>query len=78
MLYMSIALFFPYAVSLYYDEDPRPWIFPLLLSLLIGPMLVTAAPRENTAHGYVREQYTGWLALTVLRPYPAIQRTAWE
>ncbi len=74
MVYMSIALFFPYAVSMYYGEDPRPWIFPLLLSLLIGLMLLMRyrSPENTRPTEAMFVVATGWLALTVLGAIPFV------
>lgn len=74
MVYMSIALAFPYLVSVYYGEDPRPWIFPMLLSLISGVLLLMRyrSPENTRPTEAMFVVATGWLALTVLGAIPFV------
>jgi len=74
LAYMSIALFFPYAVSLYYGEDPRPWMFPLLLCLIIGLILLMRyrSPENTRPTEAMFVVATGWLVLTVMGAIPFV------
>ncbi|NLK25341.1 MAG: TrkH family potassium uptake protein [Euryarchaeota archaeon] len=47
--YLAIAFLIPLAVALFYEEDPRPWIYPLLLTASLGiPLLLRYQPSEMT------------------------------
>ncbi|HNX48341.1 MAG TPA: TrkH family potassium uptake protein [Methanomassiliicoccales archaeon] len=74
MLYMAIALVFPYAVALYYGEDPRPWIFPILLCLISGILLLMRyrSPENTRPTEAMFVVATGWLALTVMGAIPFV------
>ena len=74
MVYMSIALFFPYAVAMYYGEDPRPWIFPMLLCLISGLLLLMRyrSPENTRPTEAMFVVATGWLALTVMGAIPFV------
>ncbi len=74
MLYMAIALVFPYAVALYYGEDPRPWIFPILLCLISGILLLMRyrSPENTRPTEAMFVVATGWLALTVMGAVPFV------
>ena len=74
LVYMGIALMFPYIVSMIYHEDPRPWIFPLLLSLISGILLLMRyrAPENTRPTEAMFVVATGWLALTVMGSIPFV------
>jgi len=74
MLYMAIALMFPYLVAMYYGEDPRPWIFPILLSLISGMLLLMRyrSPENTRPTEAMFVVATGWLALTVIGAIPFV------
>lgn len=74
MIYMSIALVFPYLVASYYGEDPRPWIFPLLLCLISGLLLLLRyrSPENTRPTEAMFVVATGWLALTVMGAIPFV------
>ena len=74
MLYMSIALVFPYLVALYYGEDPRPWVFPFLLCLTSGLLLLMRyrSPENTRPTEAMFVVATGWLALTVMGAIPFV------
>ncbi|MCG7845192.1 MAG: hypothetical protein MIO90_07170, partial [Methanomassiliicoccales archaeon] len=74
MVYMSIALMFPYIVSIIYHEDPRPWIFPILLCMISGLMLLMRyrAPENTRPTEAMFVVATGWLALTVMGSIPFV------
>jgi len=47
--YLALAFLVPLATALFYDEDPRPWIYPLLLTASLGiPLLFRYQPSEAT------------------------------
>ena len=49
MLYMAIALLFPLAVAVIYGEDQRIWLFPFVLTLIVGgSLLLRFRPPEVT------------------------------
>ncbi len=74
LIYMTIALMFPYVVSIIYQEDTRPWLFPILLSFLSGTMLLMRyRPPETTRPTEAMFVVaTGWLALTVMGAIPFV------
>jgi len=72
--YLAIALILPYATALYYGEDPRPWMFPMLLMMFVSvPMLMRFKPPA-----YARPTETmfvvaiGWLAAMVIGAIPFV------
>lgn len=74
MIYMSIALLVPFIVSLIYHEDPRPWIFPILLSLISGILLLLRyrAPETTRTTEGMFVVSTGWLVISILGAIPYI------
>ena len=74
LVYMGIALIFPYIVSMIYHEDPRPWIFPMVLSLISGIILLLRyrSPENTRPTEAMFVVATGWLALTVLGAIPFV------
>jgi len=74
MLYMSIALFFPYIISVIYHEDPRPWIFPMLLCLISGILLMMRyrSPETTRPTEAMFVVSTGWLVITVMGAIPFV------
>ncbi|HSV42034.1 MAG TPA: hypothetical protein VLH13_01320, partial [Methanomassiliicoccales archaeon] len=74
MIYMSIALVFPYLVALYYGEDLRPWIFPIMLCFISGILLLMRyrSPENTRPTEALFVVATGWLALTVMGAIPFV------
>ena len=74
MVYMAIALIFPYAVAVYYGDDPRPWIFPMLLSFTSGLLLLMRyrSPEITRPTEAMFVVATGWLALTIIGAIPFV------
>lgn len=74
MVYMAIALVPPLLVCIYYHEDPRPWIFPILLSLLSGVMLLLRyrAPENTRPTEAMFVVSTCWLMLMVIGAIPYV------
>ncbi|NLX47763.1 MAG: TrkH family potassium uptake protein [Euryarchaeota archaeon] len=73
-LYMSIGLVFPYLVAIYYHEDPRPWVFPILLCLIIGLMLLMRyrSPENTRPTEAMFIVATSWLVLMVMGAIPFV------
>ncbi|MFP4170775.1 MAG: TrkH family potassium uptake protein [Methanomassiliicoccales archaeon] len=70
--YLCIALLFPYLTALYYGEDPRPWIFPILLMALISvPLLLRfKAPQQARPTETLFVVSMAWLATMVIGSIP--------
>ncbi|OPY34191.1 MAG: potassium transporter [Methanomassiliicoccales archaeon PtaU1.Bin124] len=46
--YLSLSMLLPLFVAIWYQEDVRPWIFPILLTLIIGTcLLIRYRPHER-------------------------------
>lgn len=73
-LYMAIAMFFPYLAALYFNDDPRPWLFPLLLTALIGAPLVLRykSPENTRPTEALFVVATAWFAVMVMGAIPFI------
>jgi len=74
MVYLSISLIVPYLVSLYYDEDPRPWLFPILLCFLIGLMLLLRyrSPEVTRPTEAMFIVATAWLVMAIMGAIPFV------
>ncbi|MHC1681077.1 MAG: TrkH family potassium uptake protein [Methanomassiliicoccales archaeon] len=74
MLYMSIALVFPLIIALQYDEDLRPWIFPILLCFISGILLLLRyrSPEMTRPTEAMFVVSTGWLAITIMGAIPFV------
>jgi len=72
--YISISFLVPMSVALFYGEDPRPWIYPWLLTTMVGIPLVlrykssvTTRPTEA-----ILVLTTGWFVATIFGAIPFV------
>jgi trk system potassium uptake protein TrkH len=74
MLYMAIALLFPLAVALYYGESDRVWVYPIILTTLVGAALVLRykAPETTRPTEGLFVVATGWFVVVVIGAIPFV------
>ncbi|MDW5562626.1 MAG: TrkH family potassium uptake protein [Methanomassiliicoccus sp.] len=72
--YLAIALILPLIVALIYNEDPRPWIYPIILCASLGaPLLLRFEAAQFTRPTAALFVVTmGWLIAMVLGAIPYI------
>ncbi len=70
--YLALAFIAPLATAIIYNEDPRPWIYPPLLSASIGlPLLLRYQAAEQTRPTMALFVVTtGWLVVMVFGAIP--------
>jgi trk system potassium uptake protein TrkH len=72
--YLALAFLVPLAASLVYEEDPRPWIYPLLLCGSLGlPLLFRYQPSDtNRTTATLFVVTNAWLMAMVFGAIPYI------
>jgi len=74
MLYMALALLFPCLVALWYGEDNRVWLYPLLLTLILGAGLVLRfkSPENTRPTEGLFVISIGWFVIVVIGAIPYV------
>jgi trk system potassium uptake protein TrkH len=74
MLYMALALVFPYLVAWYYGESGRVWLYPMALTLILGLGLVLRykAPETTRPSEGLFIVTTGWFVVVVIGAIPFV------
>ena len=74
MLYIAIAMLIPLLTSIFYEEDIRIWIYPIVLSTILGGMLVLRyrSPDLTRPTEALFAVSTGWFVIVLLGAIPFI------
>lgn len=74
LFYLSVSLMLPLVTAMYYGEDHRPWIYPLLLTALLGiPLMMRYRPAAQTRPTEaILVLTTGWFVAMIVGAIPFV------